>query len=411
MSIKYAVVGILAFSLMSLGVDSLADARGGGGGGGGRGGGGFGGGFGGGGWGGGGRVGGWGGGDGAVPASAAGAGRLPRALSARKLRRLYRPLRQPGSNQQFSLRACAGNYGYGNFGRGGVGQFNGRNFGEFNQGRFGDFDRYGHFRPFFFNQFFPFGYGYADYFPLWYDWWGLYPYSGYDYPSDYGYPYGGSGYAGVPADLYGPVATSAVPSATTQYATGGPGQEEAQYLADAIQAFREGNYQAALREAAHAAVDDSRNAKVHELMTQALLALKDYRDAAIDAHAVLSWHCADWATVYGFYGNENTYTDQLRALEKFSAEHPNAAEARFLLGYQYLIIGANDAAKRELAEAVRLTPKDTLAQAMLNKLEGKATAMPAGVTKPSPAPTSPSGQALPTAPVLPSPPSDPAPAK
>ena len=53
-----------------------------------------------------------------------------------------------------------------------------------------------------------------------------------------------------------------------------------------------------------------------------------------------------------YYNNVNKYTTQLRALEKAAAKHPKDAADHFLLGYHYLMIGARDNAKTELADAV-----------------------------------------------------------
>ena len=54
----------------------------------------------------------------------------------------------------------------------------------------------------------------------------------------------------------------------------------------------------------------------------------------------------DWNTLYGFYGDVKPYTDQVRALEKYVAEHKSDPAARFVLGYQYLMMGHNEVAKR-----------------------------------------------------------------
>jgi Flp pilus assembly protein TadD len=54
-----------------------------------------------------------------------------------------------------------------------------------------------------------------------------------------------------------------------------------------IQAFQQGNYRDALRLASHAAVDSPRNARVHELLSLPMFALKDYRGAAMEAHAAV----------------------------------------------------------------------------------------------------------------------------
>ena len=63
---------------------------------------------------------------------------------------------------------------------------------------------------------------------------------------------------------------------------------DSQYFDGARDAFRSGNYREALRLAGHAAVDSPQDPAVHELMSLALFASKDYRGAALEAHAALS---------------------------------------------------------------------------------------------------------------------------
>ena len=78
----------------------------------------------------------------------------------------------------------------------------------------------------------------------------------------------------------------------------------------------------------------------------------------------------DWPAVFGVYGKVEPYTQQLRALEKFCREKPEAAEARFLLGLQYLMTGHSETARVEFLKALTLTPKDWLAAKLLKKSGG-----------------------------------------
>ena len=68
----------------------------------------------------------------------------------------------------------------------------------------------------------------------------------------------------------------------------------------------------------------------------------------------------------------NKYTTQLRALEKAATDNPKDAADQFLLGYQYLMIGARDNAKTQFADAVKLTPKDKLASHYLEELKSNS---------------------------------------
>jgi Flp pilus assembly protein TadD len=63
-------------------------------------------------------------------------------------------------------------------------------------------------------------------------------------------------------------------------------------------------------------------------------------------------------------------------LEKASAEKPKSAAEHFLLGYHYLMTGARDDAKTELAEAVKLTPNDKLASHYLQQLQSNSPLTP-----------------------------------
>jgi hypothetical protein len=229
-----------------------------------------------------------------------------------------------------------------------------------------DRDRFFGFSPFFF--------------PGWYGWYGDYgwPYHDYGYGPYVGYGYGDYGYspAYYSADngVYGttvgyatPSESSEIPSeATAEEGSTPPSQE---YFAQAREVFQNGQYQEALRLAGHAAVEAPRNAEVHELASLALFALKDYRGATMEAHAALALGPPiDWPTLYSYYENVDTYTSQLRALEKFVHDNPKAPEGHFLLGYHFTMTGHKDAAKKELNEAIALTPRDKLAQEMLKHL-------------------------------------------
>ena len=60
----------------------------------------------------------------------------------------------------------------------------------------------------------------------------------------------------------------------------------------------------------------------------------------------------DWPKLYGIYGNVDTYTRQLRALERFVAKTPSANEGRFLLGFQYAMLGHQAAARSQFLAAL-----------------------------------------------------------
>ena len=103
----------------------------------------------------------------------------------------------------------------------------------------------------------------------------------------------------------------------------------------------------------------------------AMFAAGDYRGAAMEAHAAASLgQPMKWETLYGFYGDVKPYTEQLRKLEQHVTATPNDPAARFLLGYQYLMMGHNDAAKTELTKALIAAPRDRLAAHLLTQIGG-----------------------------------------
>ncbi len=150
---------------------------------------------------------------------------------------------------------------------------------------------------------------------------------------------------------------------------------EGDYMDQAVAAFQQGDYRTALRMASHAEVDNPRDPQVHLLAALAMLALNDYRGGAMQAHAVAAFgSLPDWDVVYSFYGNIQPYTQQLRALERFVRNNPSARDARFLLGFLYLISEYREAAAREFLAALQQAPRDRLAARLLRQAGGTVPA-------------------------------------
>src|SRR5262249_17392199 len=105
---------------------------------------------------------------------------------------------------------------------------------------------------------------------------------------------------------------------------------------------------------------------LHEFRALCLFALHRYKEAAGTLYAVLSvgpgW---DWTTMSGLYPHVDVYTEQLRALEDYVRRNGDSPDARFVLAYQYMTAGHQDAAARQLKEVIRLAPKDQLSQQLL----------------------------------------------
>ena len=162
------------------------------------------------------------------------------------------------------------------------------------------------------------GFGWGGYLP-WIGWGG---YGGYPY-DDYYYSYypdnDSYNYSYAPAETTAPLqpipttaSVASTPNENSQVASDGSA-----YYGQARESFAEGNYKEALRLASHAAVDAPNNPRVHELISQSLFALGNYDAAASEAHvAGVMGPIATWTELYGYYNNVDTYSTQLRALEK-----------------------------------------------------------------------------------------------
>jgi tetratricopeptide (TPR) repeat protein len=152
-----------------------------------------------------------------------------------------------------------------------------------------------------------------------------------------------------------------------------------QLLDAARDAFQQGQYQTALDTLNRAIAKRPNDLVAHEFRSLVLFATKQYQPAAAAIYAVLAagpgW---DWTTMSSLYPSVDVYTQQLRSLEQYCRDNPNAADARFLLAYHYITCGHKDAAVKTLQDVVRLNPKDQLAPQLLRGLSGSdAAAAPA----------------------------------
>ena len=145
--------------------------------------------------------------------------------------------------------------------------------------------------------------------------------------------------------------------------------------------FTAGDYAGALAATDSAIKLQPNDPVLHEFRALCLFAQGDYQQSAAAIYAVLSggpgW---DWTTVSSLYPSIMVYTQQLRALEEYSREHPDAADARFLLAYQYLLTGHNDAASAELKQVVAIQPNDALSAQLLKSISPADATSPAGAS-------------------------------
>jgi predicted Zn-dependent protease len=161
------------------------------------------------------------------------------------------------------------------------------------------------------------------------------------------------------------------PETTTEKPAEDPNVTEAMAkLDEARAAFLKGEYARAQELIEKGIEKVPGDATLHEFRALTQFAQKKYRDAAGTIYAVLAvgpgWN---WDTLKSFYDNEQTYKDQLRALEEHSRANPNASEDHFLLAYHYLVLDAKGQAIRQLEEVVKLMPKDQLSAALLKALK------------------------------------------
>ncbi len=132
-------------------------------------------------------------------------------------------------------------------------------------------------------------------------------------------------------------------------------------VAESQEAFKQANYLLALEAANKAVGEAPGDGALHEYRALVLFALGKYSEAAGVLNPVLAggpgW---DWTTLISLYQSQETYLSQLQALENYCKAKPDAADARFLLGYHYMVCGFLDKATVEFAAAARLQPADSV---------------------------------------------------
>jgi len=133
------------------------------------------------------------------------------------------------------------------------------------------------------------------------------------------------------------------------------------YIVDSQDAFKAKNYLVALDNANKAVAEAPGDGALHEYRSLVLFALGKYSEAAGVLNPVLAggpgW---DWTTMVTLYDSQETYLGQLKGLEAYSAAKPDAADARFLLGYHYMVCGHIEDANAQFAAAARLQPADSV---------------------------------------------------
>jgi tetratricopeptide (TPR) repeat protein len=134
----------------------------------------------------------------------------------------------------------------------------------------------------------------------------------------------------------------------------------------ARQSFYNGDYAGALASTNKALAAMPNDPIVHEFRALVMFAQQKYKDSAAGLYSVLAvgpgW---DWTTLSSLYPSVDVYTKQLRALEAYVKQNPQATDGRFVLAYHYMTTGAKDAAANQYKEIYRQTPQDTLVKQLV----------------------------------------------
>ena len=194
---------------------------------------------------------------------------------------------------------------------------------------------------------------------------------------DYCNPYSAAPLAiagGGTIDYSQPLAALAARSApATEDAARQAAADAAARVDESRAAFKRGDYLGALTLADQALAILPSDTALHEYRALVLFALGNYSDAAAVLNSVLAsgpgW---DWSTMLRLYDSQQSYTEHLRKLERYISANPNAADARFVLAYHYLVCGHLANAAAQFEAVVRLQPADTVAGQLLNLTRNSA---------------------------------------
>ncbi len=170
--------------------------------------------------------------------------------------------------------------------------------------------------------------------------------------------------SGPPVTYQQPITIVATETAPKDEAAATAMAEKSTSLIEQSQAaFRDKNYLVALEAATKAVGEAPGDGALHEYRALVLFALGKFSEAAGVLNPILAsgpgW---DWTTMVRLYDSQTTYTGQLRALEDYVIAKPTAADARFLLGYHYMVCGHLELAAAQFAEAAKLQPADTVSR-------------------------------------------------
>jgi len=151
-----------------------------------------------------------------------------------------------------------------------------------------------------------------------------------------------------------------------------------EFLQSGKASFLAGDYASAQRQANHAVVEAPDNPKAHELMMLSMFAQGDFAGAAAAAHAVADLgQVPDWPTLYGYYKNRDRYVQHLEKLQQHVKENPDQPDGRFLLGFNYQMIGDKNHAEQQFAQYLQLVrAEDQIAVQLFRDVGGDVGTLP-----------------------------------
>jgi hypothetical protein len=154
------------------------------------------------------------------------------------------------------------------------------------------------------------------------------------------------------------------------------------YFRRAREEFKARNYGNALSHVDQAIEKLPNVPDLYQFRSLVLFALGDYQESAAAAYAALSagpgWN---WETLYGFYGDSDTYTKHLRGLETETKAQPDSVDAHFLLGYHYLMLNEVEAGRRQLEMVLELSPGEPLTTNLVAMLPASDSPAPPSVAQ------------------------------
>jgi hypothetical protein len=153
----------------------------------------------------------------------------------------------------------------------------------------------------------------------------------------------------------------------------GTPESAAEFIEKGERAFKAGDYDAAVHEWRHAALDDPQNGVLMMKLGQALFATGQYHEAVFTIQVgMYRLPTAEWGDVVShyskLYGNPRDYTNQLRALEEAIRMHDDDPALRFVAGFEFGYLGFVEQSLVHLDEAMMYESDDEMTDLLTNEM-------------------------------------------